>query len=167
MSGNGQARRASRLRGWTLAMIYLLIVQFFAGMITNLYVTIPAHHPGSNAHNYFTGATDSMGWALSSGGIWLAVHAALGLALGLLALHLIMQAVLSHQRRWIWASVAGAVFLIGAGFNGASFLVFGMNYSSLLMAGLFGLSLASYLTGLYLDARPGALRMASSGGRRA
>lgn len=43
--------------------------------------------------------------------------------------------------------------MIGAGFNGASFLVFGKNYSSLLMSALFGLSLGSYLTALFATGR--------------
>lgn len=51
-------------------------------------------------------------------------------------------------------AVAGALFIIGAGFNGASFLNYGNNISSIIMAGLWALALACYLTGLYLAARP-------------
>ena len=49
--------------------------------------------------------------------------------------------------------MAGALFIIGAGFNGASFLNYGNDISSMIMAGLWALALASYLTGLYLAAR--------------
>jgi hypothetical protein len=153
MRGAGRAGPTSRLAARAVVMSYLLVVQFFAGMVTNLYVTIPGRHPGSDARDYFTGAADSVGWALTRGDVWLAGHAALGLALAVGALELVFHAVRSRQGMWIWVSVAGAAFVIGAGFNGASFLVFGRDYSSLIMAGLFGLSLVSYLTGLFLDRR--------------
>jgi len=47
----------------------------------NLYVTVPAHHPGANPADYFTGSARSVGWSVSEGPVWLAVHASLGLAL--------------------------------------------------------------------------------------
>ena len=46
------------------------------------------------------------------------------------------------------------MFIVGAGFNGASFLNYGHDVSSLIMAVLWALALACYLTGLYLVARP-------------
>lgn len=39
--------------------------------------------------------------------------------------------------------------IIGAAFNGASFLDFNRAYSSMIMAGLFAVALASYVTALY------------------
>lgn len=60
--------------------------------------------------------------------------------------------------------MAGALFLIGAGYNGASFLVYRRGFSSLIMAGLFGLSLGSYVTGLYLDGRGQPPRRAGARG---
>lgn len=150
----GGPRPAARLRGRAIVVTLLLVLQFFTGMVANLYVTIPAHHPGANAHNYFTGAASSIGWAISSGfNVWLAVHAALGLLLGLATIEFTVAAVRSRSRTWAWSSIAGAAFMIGAGFNGASFLVFNKDYSSLIMAGLFGLSLSSYVLGMYLEGR--------------
>jgi hypothetical protein len=141
----------SRLSLQAVVMCALLLVQFFVGMLTNLYVAVPAHHPGAHAANYFSGASSSVAWAITRQGSWLAVHTALGLALAITSVLFIVNAFRRHDRVWIWASVLGALFLIGAGFNGASFLVFGKNYSSLLMAGLFALSLASYLAGLFVS----------------
>lgn len=45
--------------------------------------------------------------------------------------------------------------MIGAGFNGASFINYGHDFSSLLMSVGFLLALVSYLVGLYLTAPTG------------
>jgi hypothetical protein len=42
---------------------------------------------------------------------------------------------------------------VGAGFNGASFLNYGHAFSSMIMAGLWAVALACYITGIYLAAR--------------
>jgi hypothetical protein len=145
--------RTSRLTRQAMVLCLLLMMQFFVGMVTNLYVTIPAHHPGTGTGNFFAGAPRAVAWAVSSGPAWLAVHAALGLALAVASIVFIVTSARSRDRRWIWLSVVGALLLIGAGFNGASFLVFGHDFSSLIMSGLFALTLLSYLAGIYLAAR--------------
>jgi hypothetical protein len=149
----------SRLRLYAVVMCWLLIAQFVLGMITNLYVTVPSHHPGTGESDYFSAAAASVAWSIGRGDVWLAAHAALGLALAVTSVVLIAAAVRSRRRTWIVASVLGACFMIGAGFNGASFLIFGQNYSSLLMSALFALSLGSYLTALFSTA-------AAAGGAR-
>jgi len=136
-----------------MILCVLLLVQFFVGMITNLYVTIPANHPGAHTKDFFSGAGRSVAWAVGSGPTWLAVHASLGLALAVASIAFIVSAVRTRDRLWIWLSVAGCLLLIGAGFNGASFLVFGHDFSSLIMAGLFALTLGCYLIGIYVAAR--------------
>lgn len=151
-----QARSAAssaRLTRQAMILSVLLIVQFFVGMITNLYVTIPASHPGAGSNDFFAGAPQAVGWAVSSAPLWLAVHASLGLALALASIGFIVTAVRSGDRLWIWLSIVGCLLLIGAGFNGASFLVFGHDFSSLIMSGLFALTLAAYLAGIYAAAR--------------
>jgi hypothetical protein len=62
-------------------------------------------------------------------------------------------------------SIVGVLAIIGAGFNGASFLNYGHDFSSMIMAGLFAVALGSYLTGLYAgrgtsdaEASPAGLR---------
>lgn len=146
----------SRLTQQAMVLCVLLMVQFFVGMITNLYVTIPAHHPGTGTSDFFAGAARAVAWAVSSAPAWLAVHAALGLALAVASIAFIVTSARSRDRRWIWLSVVGCLLLVGAGFNGASFLVFGRDFSSLIMSGLFALSLITYLAGIYLAARRGA-----------
>jgi hypothetical protein len=51
-------------------------------------------------------------------------------------------------------SILGALLTIGAGFNGASFLDFNHDISSLLMALLALGALSCYLVGLYLQPKP-------------
>jgi hypothetical protein len=51
------------------------------------------------------------------------------------------------------ASLVGALAIIGAGSNGASFLDYGHAFSSMIMAGLWALALACYLTGAILAVR--------------
>ena len=142
-----------RLTRHAVILCGLLIVQFFLGMITNLYVTIPDKHPGTGTNDFFAGAPHAVWWAISSGSGWLAAHVALGLALAVASIAFIVAAARSRDRLWIWLSVAGALLLIGAGFNGASFLVFGHDFSSLIMAGLFALSLGAYIAGIYVASR--------------
>ena len=50
-------------------------------------------------------------------------------------------------------AVLGALAIVGAGFNGASFLDYGRAFSSMIMTGLWALALACYLTGGCLVAR--------------
>jgi hypothetical protein len=50
-------------------------------------------------------------------------------------------------------AVVGALTIIGAGFNGASLLTYGRAFSSLIMAGLWALALACYITGAILAIR--------------
>jgi len=149
-----QTTRRRRLRNHAIFISLALVVQFFFGMVNNLYVTIPAQHPGANAHNYFSGAGSSLAWALSVGSsAWLAAHAALGCLLVLVGIECIVLAARSRSALWIWSTSCGAAFIIGAAFNGTSFLVFNKDYSSLIMAGLCGLAIASYALALYLDDR--------------
>lgn len=128
-------------------MLILLLGQFALGMVANLYVTIPAHHPGSHPSNYLAGSLRSVGWALAHGAVALAAHAGLGLALVVLALAIAVGAVVLRTGRT--AAIAGAGLIVGAGFNGASFLDFNDNASSLIMALLFALAALSYVTLLY------------------
>ena len=50
-------------------------------------------------------------------------------------------------------TLLGALAIVGAGFNGASFLNYGHAFSSMSMAGLWALALACYITGGVLAAR--------------
>ena len=52
--------RHDRMAWATLIMIAALLAQFVLGMAANLFVTIPAHHPGASPNNYFVGAGHSV-----------------------------------------------------------------------------------------------------------
>lgn len=143
----------TRLTGQAMALAVLLLVQFFLGMITNLFVSIPDNHPGAGAKDFFSGAPRSVAWAISSGPSWLAIHASFGLALCVASILFIITAARARDRMWIWLSVVGCLMMIGAAFNGASFVTYNHDFSSLIMAGLFALTLATYLAGIYYASR--------------
>ena len=153
VAGTLISTRRSQLPGQAMILSALLLVQFFIGMITNLYVTIPSSHPGAGAKNFASGVPAALSWAVGDGAPWLAAHAALGMALAFFSILFIVTAVRAKDRMWIWISVIAALLLIGAGFNGASFVMYGHDFSSLIMAGLFALSLGTYLTGIFCASR--------------
>jgi hypothetical protein len=133
-------------------MVALLLAQFLLGIATNLYVTIPTHHPGTNG-SYFAGIGGGIGWAIGSGPVPLAIHAALGSALVLLAIAVFVLAVRSRARRWISCGLIGLVAIIAAWFNGVSFINVGQhNVNSMIMSAGFAAAVASYTAGLYLSA---------------
>jgi hypothetical protein len=146
-------RAPGRLLAVNLAACLLLLIQYLLGMAVNLYVTIPGRHPGAGARDYFTGAASGVAWVISDGPAWAAAHAALGLALVVAALASIELTRRQGSRGATAASVLGALAITGAGFNGASFVNYGHDFSSMIMAGLWALALACYLTGMFLAAR--------------
>jgi hypothetical protein len=81
------------------------------------------------------------------------MHAALGMFLSLASILFIISAARARDRMWIYLSVAGCLLLIGAAFNGTSFVMYNHDFSSLIMSGLFALSLGSYLAGIYISGR--------------
>lgn len=138
----------------TLGAILLVLVQAAVGVGVNLYVTVAPHHPGSRPSNYLTGSYHSVVWAIGSGAPTLATHAALGLALVVMVISVAVRAVaIKRPGVGFWA-VLGGLLVIGAGFNGASFLDFNDNLSSLIMALLALASVCSYAVVLFL--LPGA-----------
>lgn len=143
-------RNPPNLRRLALGAILLTLVQAAIGMDVNLYVAVPAHHPGARPGNYFSGSVRSVAWAIGHGRLALAVHALLGLALFVLAVLIAVRAVKAATRAVIVWSVTAAGLVIGAGFNGASFLDFNKDTSSLIMALLALGAIASYAVILYV-----------------
>jgi hypothetical protein len=127
--------------------LLLLAAQFLIGMVVNLYVQLPSVHPGSNEPNYFVGVVQGVVWALGHGTWSLVIHVVLGLLLVLASLFLIGLSIAARQRGWIILSVLGWIGVMGAGFNGASFLNYGHDFSSLLMSIGFLLATISYTIG--------------------
>lgn len=132
------------LRLLTALTLLLLAAQFLIGMVANLYVTVPSVHPGANASDYFTGVVQGVIWALFHSSWILIVHVALGLLLFLATLMLLGISLASRRRIWIITSLLGFMGIMGAGFNGASFLNYGHDFSSLLMSIGFLLAAIAY-----------------------
>lgn len=130
----------------------MLIIQFLLGMAVNLFVTIPSNHPGANPPEYFSGVVTSVSWAILHGGLWLTLHAAWGLLIVLGAIGTVVQAIRLGGGGRITLAVLGFIGVLGAGFNGGSFLNYGENFSSMLMAVGFALAMSAYITLLYRSA---------------
>jgi len=130
-------------------MLLLLAVQFLLGMVVNLFVQVPSVHPGIGASNYFQGVVQGVAWALVHAPLGLLVHVVAGLLLFLTSLILIGFAIAS-RRAWIIVSAIGLIGIMAAGFNGASFMNYGQNFSSLLMSIGFLLAAVAYTIGLSL-----------------
>lgn len=137
------------------AACLLLLAQYLLGMVVNLYVTLPGRHPGASAANYFAGAASGLAWVIADGPAWAAVHAAFGLALVLAALAGLALTWRVGSRPATLISAIGALAILGAGFNGASFIDYGHAFSSMIMAGLWAVALACYVTGIFFARRLG------------
>lgn len=146
-----------------LGAILLVLVQAGIGMAVNLYVTVPAHHPGARASNYFSGSFHSVVWAIGHGAAALAIHASLGLALVIVAIGAAIHGLRSGRRAVGAWSLLGGLLVIGAGFNGASFLDFNHDISSLIMALLAFAAIACYATALFLTGNQAQVKVASQG----
>jgi hypothetical protein len=132
----------------------LLIVQYLLGMMTNLFAMLPASHPGAGAPNYFSGAASGAGWVISDGPGWAAAHATFGLILAAAAIATVILAW-RHGRAAIALATLGALAIVGAAFNGVSFVNYGHDFSSMIMAALWALALSCYLAGaLHAAMRP-------------
>ena len=139
-------RRNRAARGWAFGLLVALLVQFAIGMYVNLFATIPLNHPGHGANDFFTGSYHSVAWSETSphAPLILAFHAGLGLLLVLGSLWLAVLAIRGRRAGYVWAAVLGALFILGAGFNGASFLNYNHDANSYVMALLFAAAVLCY-----------------------
>jgi hypothetical protein len=123
------AARLGRVRRAATGAVFMLIIQFFLGIIYNLYGTMPT-------------SAKSIGW-FSNG--WLALHVVLGILLLLAGIGLVAQAMRTSSglaKGMAWVGLAG---IIGAFAAGSSFTSNGANGASLGMALAFAVALASYV----------------------
>lgn len=142
------------LRRQTIVLLWVFAVQFLAGMILNLFVVIPKHHPGTVSGNYFSQSWSSLLWALSGGAGWaLSVHALLAVALFLGTLAVFFRSLWPSGRGWRWGLGIAALVTLGALFNGLSFLDFNQDFSSMIMATCW-LVVVSILVLLLVKSRP-------------
>lgn len=146
--------RDSGFRARTIGMLVLLGVQFGAGMFLNLFVVLPTTHPGSSGDEYFSRSFTSLAWALSlGGGIPLFIHAALGALIFLLSIVVFLMVLVQRATGWRWAWGLTAFFTFGAFFNGMSFVDYGEDFSSAIMAGCWLGAVTSLVGGLIADGR--------------
>jgi hypothetical protein len=145
-------RRNRAAQGWAFGLLIALLVQFGLGMYVNLFAHIPLTHPGHGAKNFFAGSYHSVAWAETSAQapLILAFHAGLGLLLVLGSLWLAVLAIRGRRAAFVWAAVLGALFILGAGFNGASFLNYNEDANSYVMALLFAAAVLCYIVLLAL-----------------
>jgi hypothetical protein len=74
-----------------------------------------------------------------------------GLLLFIASLLLIGFAIAARRRAWIILSIIGLFGIVAGGFNGASFMNYGHDFSSLLMSLGFLLAAIPYVIGLSLS----------------
>jgi hypothetical protein len=138
------------VRRTTFGALVLVLVQAALGVAVNLYVTIPSDHSGARPSSYLSGSWQSVAWAVGHGAMALAIHASLGLALVLMAATVAVRSLkLTRRSVAVWAILAAGL-VIGAGFNGASFLDFNNEISSLIMALLAFGAVLCYAVMLFL-----------------
>lgn len=144
------------LRRFAIAMLVGYAAQFVAGMLLNLFVKIPDVHPGTSGDEYFSRSFTSLLWALSGeGGPALLTHALLGSALFAGAATIFVASIVRRARGWRWLTGIAVFFTFGAFFNGMSFLDYGEDFSSAIMAGCWLISTGAIVVALIRDqARP-------------
>ncbi len=147
-TGAATAGGSRRLLWLDLTATALLLVQLVLGMIANLWVTLPQHHPGTGSSDFFGGAAAAIAWVVPHGNTWVAAHAALGLALVAIAIADTATSAKHGNRRHTAAVLLATLAIVGAGFNGTSFLNYGHDFSSLIMTALWTLATAAYIAAL-------------------
>jgi hypothetical protein len=128
-AGRTQQERLVRLRGASLGVVVMLIIQFILGMIYNLYGTVPT---SAKPIGLFSSPS-------------IALHVIVGLLLGLAAIAQLVRAIGARHSPTIWLSALGLLFIIGAGFTGLGFTGSGAAGASLGMALAFAAALACYV----------------------
>jgi hypothetical protein len=137
----------ARVRRGSLAALVLLVVQYGIGMYVNLYVTVPRGDHGGG-----------LGSAIANGPAMLSSHAVLGLALGLVAIGVLVQAIMArHLSAIIWSAL-GLLALAFASVAGASFTSSADAADSMGMAVMTGVALLCYAANLYALRAPGQRR---------
>ena len=133
----------SRLRRGNLAVLVLVVLEYGIGMYVNLYVTVPkADHGGS------------LGRAVSNGPAALSLHAVVGRLLGLGALGVLVQAIMTRHWVVVALSAVGLFALAFASVTGISFTSNGDSSASMAMSVMTGAALLCYAANLYV-LRPG------------
>jgi hypothetical protein len=149
----------SRLRAHAKILLILFAVQFLAGMLLNLFVTLPEVHPGITGSDYFAQSWASLVWTLSGGAGWtLAVHASIAVVLVIGTGALFVRVLTSRGRGWRWGSGIAFVLTLGAMFNGLSFADYNQDISSMIMATCWLIAVTGVIIPLIRGRNPSAAR---------
>jgi hypothetical protein len=136
-----RAGKLARLRGASIGLVAMLVIEFILGMIYNLYGTAPT-------------SKKSIGLFSSPD---LALHVILGLLLFVAAVFHLIRAIGTRHALSIWLSAIGLLSIIGAGFAGLGFTGSGAASASLGMSLGFALALVCYIAPVVVLA-PGPAR---------
>jgi hypothetical protein len=145
-SGRDQAVRLARLRGSSLGVVVMLIIQFILGMIYNLYGTAPT-------------STKSIGLFSSPD---LALHVVLGILLFIAAVGQLIRTIGARHALSIWLSAIGLLSILGAGLAGLGFTGSGANSASLGMSLAFAVALACYVILVFALPSPASVRSSTT-----
>jgi hypothetical protein len=137
------------VRRGAVVLLWAYAVQFIAGMVLNLFVTLPDAHPGANGTEYFATSWRSLEWSLSGAGGWaLFTHAAIAVLLSVGSLLFFLSTLRPGGHGWRWLTGIAALFTIGAGFNGLSFVDYDHDFSSMIMALCWLVAVGAIVTAL-------------------
>lgn len=156
--GETPAALTRRYRVLLATILGLLGLQFLLGMLANLFVTVPTAHPGAHASEYFSGVAQDVVWALGNAVAALRLHVIVGLLLFLAALWLLVLAIAARRRGRIVVAAVGLFGIWAAGMNGASFMNYFEDFSSLLMALGFMVAAIAYVIGYGMRAESSTTR---------
>ncbi len=134
---------ASSLRGLTLAIMVLLVLEFLLGMWVNLFTISWPHYAGSPPSGA-VGALRSLWWVVARGPWALRLHIAGGILLGVAAAAHTRAACGRPPLGSRWWSLVGLVGVLGAAGSGAAFLGDRLPGPSMLMSLGFAVALVGY-----------------------
>jgi hypothetical protein len=143
------ARQQVTMTFLIVLILSLLAFQFVVGMAVNLYYQIPKAHPGINATDYLTGVDKVVQWSLTRGALTLKLHVWSGLALLVASVFFLIFTVSFKRRNLVGSAVVGLLAILMGAFNGASFLIYAKDYSSLIMAIGFLIAYSVYISSLF------------------
>jgi len=135
LASTPEATQVSAIRTLGAAMVLTLLGQLLLGMANALWLQLPA---------------SGSGWSAGASSGLLMAHLALGLALLVLAVWILISAVHHHDRNWLLATGFGVVGIVVAFGSGIAFLSQpSSNGASFLMTVGTAVAIAAYALGLY------------------
>ena len=143
----GASAKALQMRG--AFMIATLVAQFVIGMTLDLFIQLPAAHPGTTGSFWYR-SVHGYGWAITNGGgAALTTHLVIGSIMALGAIATLGFSIVAKHKAWIIASSFGLVGVWLAFLNGLEFINTGVDRHSMAMAMAFMIAFVAYGLGLY------------------